>query len=136
MTAKEAKAYLMQYRESMARAHEITEHLGELKAEAVRLRDHEGQRVELDAAVARYVDACDESARELDRLAALRAEIVGTVDAVPERRLRQLLREIYINGKRIVQIAADRDQSYEHICRLHGQALLELSAVMPKNEKV
>lgn len=130
MTAKEAKAYLMQYRASLDRTREIAEHLDELKAEAVRLRDHEGQRVELDAAVARYVDACEDSAHDLDRLAALRAEITGTIDAVPERRLRQLLREIYIGGKRIVRIAADRDQSYEHVCRLHGEALCAVAEIL------
>lgn len=133
MTPKE---YLQQYRESMARAHEITDHLAELKAEAIRLRDHEGNSVVLDAAVTRYVDACNAAAGEVDRLETLRREITAAVDAVPDVRLRELLREIYINGKRIVRIAADRDQTYEHICRLHGQALLELSAVMPKNEKV
>ena len=130
MTAKEAKAYLMQYRASLDRAREIAAHLDELKAEAVRLRDHEGQRVELDAAVARYVDACSDSAHDLDRLAALRAEIAGTIDAVPERRLRQLLREIYNGGKRIVRIAADREQSYEHVCRLHGDALCAVAEIL------
>lgn len=130
MTTKEAKAYLMQYRASLDRAREIAEHLDELKAEAVRLCDHEGQRLELDAAVARYMDACDESARELDRLAALRAEIAAAVEAVPDACLRELLRKIYIGGKKIVRIAADRDQSYEHICRLHGAALLAVCDVM------
>ena len=122
----------MQYRESLDRMREITEHLDELKAEAVRLRDHEGQRVELDAAVAHYVDACEDSARELNRLASLRAEITGTIDTVPDKRLRHLLREIYINGKRIVRIAADRDQSYEHICRLHGDALCVIAEILRK----
>lgn len=129
MTAKE---YLMQYRESMARTHEITDHLAELKEEAIRLKDHEGHSAALDAAVARYVDACNAAAGELDRLEALRKEIAAAVEAVPDARLRELLREIYIGGKKIVRIAADRDQTYEHVCRLHGQALLELSACMPE----
>lgn len=129
MTAKE---YLQQYRASMARTHEITDHLAELKEEAIRLKDHEGHSVALDAAVARYVDACNAAAGELDRLEALRKEIAAAVEAVPDARLRELLREIYIGGKKIVRIAADRDQTYEHVCRLHGQALLELSACMPE----
>lgn len=57
MTAKEAKAYLKLYRESLEQTQEITDHLAELKAEAERLRDHEGQSIQLDAAVARYIDA-------------------------------------------------------------------------------
>lgn len=129
MTAKE---YLMQYRESLDRVAEITQHLEELKAEAKNLRGHEGQSVRLDAAVARYVDACEESAAELERLAALRAEISHTVDAVPVEKYRELLREIYINGKKIVRIAADRDKSYVHVCRVHGAALQVFYRVMQK----
>ena len=130
MTAKEAKAYLIRYRESMQRTSELTEHLAELKAECIRLRDHTGKRIALDRAVARYVDACEDAASELDRLASLRAGIMGAVDSVPDRRFRELLREIYIGGKKIVRVAADRDQSYEHICRLHGQALCALAEIL------
>lgn len=131
MTAKE---YLMQYRDSMARTHEITDHLAELKEEAIRLKDHEGHSVALDAAVTRYVDACNAAAGELDRLEALRREIAAAVKAVPDARLRELLREIYIGGKKIVRIASDRDQAYEHVCRLHGNALNAVRAIRPDLE--
>lgn len=124
-----AKEYLMQYRESMERTAEIEQHLAELKAEAIRLKDHEGQSVKLDDATAKYVDACDEMSAELTRLHDLREEIKRTIDSVPDKRLRSLLREIYINGKRLVQIAAERNQSYEHICRRHGDALNAVRAV-------
>lgn len=127
------KDYLKQYRDSMERTAEIEQHLAELKAEAIRLKDHEGQSVKLDDATAKYVDACDEYGHELNRLAALRGEICGTIDSVPDKRLRSLLREIYINGKRLVQIAAERNQSYEHICRLHGEALRRVSEIMRIN---
>lgn len=127
MTAKE---YLMQYRESLGKTAEITEHLSELKAECVKLREHTGERITLDKAVASYVDACEDAAAELERLALLRTEISETIDAVPDKRLRQLLHEIYINGKRIVRIAADKNYSYEHICRLHGEALRRVSEIM------
>lgn len=126
------KDYLQQYRESIDRTRELTQHLDELKAECIQLQDHEGQRVELDAAVAKYMDACEASASELNRLAALRGEISGTIDAVPDAKLRALLLEIYIRGKKIVRVAADRNQSYEHTCRLHGEALQAVRAVMPR----
>lgn len=132
MTAKE---YLMQYRESMERTAEIETHLHELKAEAIRLKDHEGYSVALDYAVAKYTDACDEYGHELNRLAALRGEICGTIDSVPDKRLRSLLREIYINGKRLVQIAAERNQSYEHICRRHGIALQSITRILAQNQR-
>lgn len=121
------KDYLMQYRESMERTKEINQHLAELKAEAVQLTDHKGRSVSLDGAVAKYIDACDQSGAELNRLAAIREEIIETIDSVPVKKYRELLREVYINGKKLVRIAADRDQCYEHICRLHGEALRMVS---------
>lgn len=133
MTAKEAKAYLMQYRESLDRAEETAAHLAELKAEAVRLKDHKGQSIKLDAAVAKYIDACDDAGLYLKMLEDRRKEIKAVIDAVPNQKLQQLLREIYINGKKIVRIAADRDQTYEHICRLHGDALIAVCNVINKN---
>lgn len=129
MTPKE---YLQQYRESMARTDEITAHLDELKAECIKLRDHTGERIALDAAVEKYVDACEDAGAELNRLAALRGEITETIEAVQDMKLRTLLVEIYISGKKIVRVAADRDQSYEHICRLHGEALQAVRTVMPQ----
>ena len=132
MTPKEAKAYLMQYRESIERSNKLTEHLDELKAEAIRLKDHEGQSVKLDAAVARYVDACNDAATYLEMLEDRRKEIETIIGTVNNKRLQMLLTEVYINGKKIVRVAADLDKSYEHICRLHGAALLAVCDVMRK----
>lgn len=132
MTAKEAKAYLSRYRESLDRVKEVNAHLNELKAEAVALKNYLGQKVALDDAVQKYVDACDDAGGYLEMLNGLRQEIRQTIESVPNVRLRALLREIYISGKSIVRIAADRGQSYEHICRLHGAALLAVSKIIRK----
>lgn len=129
MTAKE---YMKQYRESYEAVQEIAEHLADLKAEAVTLQGHDGQKASLDAAVARYVDACGEQASELARIDRLRSEILRTVHSIPDKRLRQLLREVYILGRPLVRIAADRGQSYEHICRRHGEALNAVRKVRPE----
>lgn len=129
MTPKDAKEYLLQYRQSLVRTGEIETHLRELKEEAVSLRNHEGYSVALDEATALYVDACNEKAAELRRLESVRREIEELIDSVNDIRLRELLREIYISGRKLVRIAADRDQSYEHICRLHGEALLEVCKI-------
>lgn len=127
MTPQEIKQYLLQYRETLDRASELEQHLHELRAEAIKLQDHDGKSVALDAAVSKYVDACDSAADELNRMALIRSEIVALIDSLQNDKLRSLLREIYINGKRLVQIAAERNQSYVHICRLHGYALTILS---------
>lgn len=120
MTAKE---YLMQYRESMERTAEIETHLHELKVEAIRLKDHEGQSVKLDAAVAQYVDACNAQESELNRLAALRGEIEGTIDSVPDPKLRSLLHWRYVCGFSWEQVAVKMNYSWRRVLQLHGTAL-------------
>jgi DNA-directed RNA polymerase specialized sigma subunit len=134
MTTKDAKAYLMQYRESLERADEIEQHLHELKAEAIRLKDHEGRSVALDGAVQKYVDACNNSEAELNRLAALRAEIIGTIDAVKDDRLRNILRRRYILGQKWEQIAVSLMLEYRWVLRLHGRALTEVSKTISKTD--
>lgn len=120
MTAKE---YLMQYRESMERTAEIEQHLAELKAEAIRLKDHEGHSIALDAAVARYVDACNAAASELNRLAALRGEIQETIDSVPDTKLRSVLHRKYILGEKWEEVSVHMHLDYRWVLRLHGRAL-------------
>lgn len=124
MRTDEIKAYLRQYRESLGRSDELTAHLAELRDECDSLRDHEGQRVELDAAVAKYMDACREAAAELDRLADLREEIKSVIASVQDPRLREILRRRYINGQSFEQIADAMTYHRVHVCRLHGAALL------------
>ena len=126
-----AKEYLMRYRESMERTKEIEQHLHELKAEAIRLKDHEGRSVALDNAVQKYVDACDQSGAELNRLAALRAEILGTIDAIESKTLREILYHKYILGETLEKIAADMNYHYVSVCRLHGAALHAVTANTP-----
>ncbi len=120
MTAKE---YLQQYRESVERTKELTAHLDELKAEAVRLKDHEGQKVELDEAVSKYVDACTDAAVYLEMLSERRKEILRTIDMIKNEKLRTLLRYRYIHGKTFEQIAVDMNYSWRQTIRFHGYAL-------------
>ena len=124
MTTKEAKAYLMQYRASMEKTADIEHHLRELKEEADNLKDHEGQSIALDAAVAKYVDACKESKEELDRLAALRMEIRKTINDVQDSKLQSLLWRRYISGFSWEQVAVSMAYTYRRVTQLHGDALV------------
>lgn len=126
MTTKEAKAYLMQYRASMERSADIEHHLRELKAEADNLKDHEGQSIALDAAVAKYVDACSEAEKELDDLSALRCEIREAIASVPDVKLQSLLWRRYISGFTWEQVAVSMSYTYRRVTQLHGDALKEL----------
>lgn len=134
MTTKEAKAYLIQYRESMRRTSDIEHHLRELKAEADSLKDHEGQSIALDAAVAKYVDACNDAEKELDTLAALRIDIRSTIDAVQDERLHSLLWQRYVSGFSWEQVAVSMCYTYRRVTQLHGDALKSICDIM-KNEK-
>lgn len=129
MTAKE---YLMQYRLSLRRTDCIVGNLAELKEEAVALRDHEGRSVQLDAAVAKYVDACEEKEAELRQLEMQRRAIEETIGNVPDPLLRDILWEKYILGHTLVQYAEKSHYHYVSICRLHSQALRLVDALMPE----
>ena len=125
------KKYLQLYRESVQKTSEIASNLAELKAEAEALKDHEGQRVELDAAVAKYVDACLDAEKELDRLADLRREIRSVIDSVEDARLHSLLWRRYISGMTWEQVAVSMNYTYRRVTQLHGLALRELACKCP-----
>lgn len=127
---KKIKKYLMRYRESIDRATETEQRLSELKAEAVRLKDHEGHSIALDAAVTRYVDACDAAAAYLNMLADMRKDITITIEKIKNQTLRKLIVERYINGKTWEQIAVDMNYCYRQITRMHGKALHDISDIL------
>lgn len=49
-------------------------------------------------------------------------EIVETIKKV-ENPFRNILFEVYIQGKSLVKVASEMNYSYENICRKHGIAL-------------
>lgn len=124
------KKFLQSYRESVEKASEIAQNLAELKAEAEALKGHEGQRVELDAAVVKYVDACKDAEKELDRLADLRKEIRSVIDSVEDARLHSLIWRRYISGMTWEQVAVSMNYTYRRVTQLHGIALKEIDRIM------
>lgn len=123
------KKYLQLYRDSIEKTSEISQNLAELKAEAEALRDHEGQRVELDAAVAKYVDACEEAEKELSRLADLRQDIRQLIDKVNDTRMHSILWRRYISGLSWEQVAVSMNYTYRRVTQLHGEALKEICSI-------
>ncbi|MBQ5339548.1 MAG: hypothetical protein J6Z40_10330 [Oscillospiraceae bacterium] len=123
------KKYLQLYRESIEKTSEIAQNLAEMKAEAEALRDHEGQRVELDAAVAKYVDACEEAEKELSRLADLRQDIRQLIDKVNDTRMHSILWRRYISGLSWEQVAVSMNYTYRRVTQLHGEALKEICSI-------
>jgi hypothetical protein len=127
VAAKNVKEYLKQYRETMERSAEIIQHLQELKVEAIKLKDHTGKSIALDDAVNHYVDACNDSAAELNALAAKRSEILGCIDSVKDKAQRAVLYRHYINGESWERIAVDMDYCIRQVYRIHGGALVSIS---------
>ena len=122
MTAKEAKAYLMQYRQAAARLHAINDHIAELRSTAEQLRTEDGHRIALDRAVAELVDASENAAAEVTRLCRTECDVSCVIDRLPEP-YRTLLFERYINGKTWEQVAVDMHYSYRGVTKMHGRAL-------------
>lgn len=132
MNPQDAKRYLLKYRESVEKAAEISSNLADLKAEAENLKDHEGQRVGLDAAVAKYVDACKEAEQELDKLAAIRKDILAVINEVESPKLHSVLWRRYISGLNLTQVAVSMSYEYRQITRLHGQALQAVCEIVKR----
>lgn len=130
MKPQEAKKYLQKYRESIEKTNEISLNLSELKAEAEALKDHEGQRVQLDEAVAKYVDACKDAEEELGKMADLRKEILTTLDGVEDTRLHSVLWRRYISGMTWEQVAVSMNYTYRRITQLHGDALAAVAGIL------
>ena len=130
MKQQDAKKYLQKYRESIEKTNEISLNLAELKAEAEALKGHEGQRVQLDEAVAKYVDACKDAEGELDKLADLRKEILATLDGVEDARLHSVLWRRYISGMTWEQVAVSMNYTYRRIIQLHGDALAAVACIL------
>lgn len=67
---------------------------------------------------------------KIDEQIALKAEILGTISRLEDRRLRLVLMEYYVEMKTWEQVAVDLNYSYMHTTRLHGYALNEVQKLI------
>lgn len=130
MTAKE---YLSQYRSLNDNINAKLEQVAELrrKARTVSSGSSDGThsstpRDRIGEITARIVDMEREINEDIDRSVDLQREIRAAIAAVPEMRLRTLLEYKYINLLTLEETAVRMNYSYKQICRLHGQALLQV----------
>jgi hypothetical protein len=129
VNTKEIKAYLMQYRDSMKRAHAIADHLSELRDICEKLSANDINRRELDRAIKELADATDKAGGEIKRLVSLENEIERVIGK-SEEPFRTILYERYINGKTWEQIAVQMHYCFRHTTKLHGMALEALKDVL------
>ena len=129
MTNAEKKAILLEYQAIERRINRLLdEKRGWMeKATAVTpvLSDMPkgGGADKIQNAVCRIADIEADINREIDRQIDLRERIETAICAIPDGRLRDLMRYRYIDGLTWEQIAVEMHYSYVHICRMHGQAL-------------
>jgi hypothetical protein len=84
------------------------------------------QEIKIEKIVAKIVDLEKEIDEEIDQLVNLRRKILNTIIAIPDYRLRQVLIQRYIHGKKWEQIAVDLNYDYRYVLKLHGYALQEI----------
>lgn len=77
-------------------------------------------------AVCRIADIEADIDRQIDRQIDLRARIETAICAIPDGRLRDLMRYRYIDGLTWEKIAVEMEISYQWVCKLHGDALKEI----------
>lgn len=128
MTAKE---YLAQYRESSADMKAAIEHIRDLREMCENLKGTAGESIRLDEAVARLIDAKEETAKELDRYCAIRADIRRTISYVRDVRYRELLHARYIMGLSWHRVAERIHFDYSYtVHTLHPAALRAVDVVL------
>ena len=88
---------------------------------AVRFTAPNGSRIE--NRVEKIDTLRDSLAAKMDELIRLRIQIEQAVEAVPDDRLRLLLRYRYIDGMTFEKIAEKMNLSYQWVSKLHGDAL-------------
>lgn len=77
-------------------------------------------------AVCRIADIEADINREIDRQIDLRERIEAAIRAIPDGRLRDLMRYRYMDGMTWEKIAVKMEISYQWVCKLHGDALKEI----------
>ena len=132
MTNAEKKAILLEYQAIERRINRLLdEKRGWMeKATAVNpvLSDMPkgGGTDKIQNAVCRIADIEADINREIDRQIDLRERIETAICAIPDGRLRDLMRYRYIDGLTWEKIAVNMEISYQWVCKLHGDALKEI----------
>ena len=137
MTAKE---YLSRYRQINLLIDSKLDELRRAREIATRLSptamfDKNGNVSDkVGSAASRIVDLERKIEGEASELIAIRDEITGTISAVEDERLRELLTMRYINGYGWQKIAFKMHYSVDHVaCYMHRKALRDVSKILKVN---
>ena len=134
MTNQEKKEFLQRYRAAEREEERLGREIGRWRSRAEQMTAGYGPAPSGGGGDSRSLECAmehiDELARELtrqrDELTALRRQTGAAIDAVPDPRLRELLRLRYIEGLSFEQIAVKMGYCWRQVVRLHGVALSEV----------
>ena len=132
MTNQEKKEYLSRYRLAGREVQRLEEDIQRLEAQATAITPRYGSEPggragdKIQGAVDKILELQVRLAEKLEEQIALRREIEGAIDTLPELRLRQIMRYRYIEGWTWEKVAEQMEVSNVHIFRLHSSALKKL----------
>ena len=131
MTSQEKKEFLSRYLEILAEEKDIREEIAywESKAQkvtaswsAVPSGGKGSDKVQTGAI--KVAELRESLMDKINQLAAVRIEIERAIGTVQDDTQRRLLRLRYIKGMTLQQIAVEMNDSWRHICNIHGYALV------------
>lgn len=134
MTAKE---YLQRYREAnreidakLIQAHALRDMATQTTSSLDGDHVQGGDCDKVGRIVSKIVDIEHSVDESIDELQLIKAEVEGTIDAVDNPRLRNLLRYRYISGLTFEDISVRTDRCWRQTIRLHGYALQAVEIVL------
>lgn len=132
MKRNRAKDYLKQVELLDIRINQKMKQRDELKALASELKsfDYSTEKVQssgnpdgMSGKVSRYVDMEREIDTEIDNFVNLKDKIIREIQSLDDARYIIVLYMRYLNYKKFEEIAVELNYDYQHVRRLHGQAL-------------
>lgn len=133
MTNQEKKEFLQQYHWAELEERRLERELERWRARAEKVTPAYSQAPASGGDVRpgedvllRLGDLAVELTHQRDKLIQLRRKIGAAIDAVPDARLRELLRLRYIDELSFEQIAVRMGYSWRQVIRLHGAALTKV----------
>lgn len=130
MTSEEKKEWLSRYINLNRSVDQKVEELSRLRSLCEKVTttfsDVPKGKSDIQNAYARLVDLQREINCDIDSFINMRDEIEPAIDTVADQTLRNILRYRYINGLTWEMIAERMRYSYQWVCKLHGDALMEV----------
>lgn len=128
-----AKEYLQQYLEAESICNSKLDQLTRLHEMATQVTAPIGsERVQtttenkIERIVVQIIECEDELSESIERLKQTGKEVEKAIACLSDIRHRKVLRYIYIDDKKIEEVAYLMNYDYYHVCHLHGFALAEI----------